>query len=107
LILKGYELDYLRTIVFAMLCIYIIFYLFSCKNLKKNIWNINLFDNKVLICGWLFGLIALLGAIYLKPLNILLKTTPLSLDSWLIIICFGVLNLFLIEITKYIIFKVK
>jgi Ca2+-transporting ATPase len=107
LILKGYELDYLRTMVFAMLCIDIIFYLFSCKNLKKNIWNINLFDNKVLICGWLFGLIALLGAIYLKPLNILLKTTPLSLDSWLIIICFGVLNLFLIEITKYIIFKVK
>ncbi|MGC8981704.1 MAG: cation-translocating P-type ATPase [Minisyncoccia bacterium] len=101
LIFKEYELDYLRTIIFAMLVIDMIFYIFSCKNLNKNIWHINIFDNKFLILGWIFSILTLLAGIYLKPLNFLLKTVPLNFNSWIIIISFGILNLFLIEITKY------
>ena len=43
----------------------------------------------------------LMGAVYLPPLQSLLKTLPLSLTDWLIIGGLGVLNLVLIEATKW------
>ena len=52
--------------------------------------------------AWLFGVLALIAAIYFPPLNMLLKTTPLYLDSWKIIIGMGVINIALIEFVKWI-----
>jgi len=102
LLRQNYELDYLRTMIFAMLAIDSISYVFYCKSLRKNIWQINLFNNKFLLGAWLFGVLALIAAIYFPPLNMLLKTTPLYLDSWKIIIGMGVINIALIEFVKWI-----
>ena len=102
LLRQNYELDYLRTMIFAMLAIDSISYVFCCKSLRKNIWQINLFNNKFLLGAWLFGILALIAAIYFPPLNMLLKTTPLYLDSWNIIIGMGLINIVLIEFVKWI-----
>lgn len=102
LLRQNYELDYLRTMIFAMLAIDSISYVFCCKSLRKNIWQINLFNNKFLLGAWLFGVLALIAAIYFPPLNILLETTPLYLDSWKIIIGMGLINIVLIEFVKWI-----
>lgn len=99
---QNYDLDYLRTMIFAILAIDSISYVFCCKSLRKNIWQINLFNNKFLLGAWLFGVLALMAAIYFPPLNMLLKTTPLYLDSWKIIIGMGLINIVLIEFVKWI-----
>ena len=98
---SGYELVHIRSVVFAALTIDSLFYVFSCKSLKRNIWHINLLSNKYLVGAWLFGVVMLLTAIYLAPLQTLLKTVPLNLFDWSLVLGLGVLNILLIEITKY------
>ncbi|MDI6602530.1 MAG: HAD-IC family P-type ATPase [Patescibacteria group bacterium] len=98
---QNYPIEYLRTMIFVMLGIDSIAYVFCCKSLRKNLWQINIFSNRLLIIGWVVGIIALLAAVYLRPLNILLKTVPLRLSSWGIILGLGIINVILIEATKW------
>ncbi|GAH91948.1 unnamed protein product, partial [marine sediment metagenome] len=98
---SGYEVPHIQSIIFAGLTIDSIFYIFSCKSLRKNLWRINLFSNKFLIAAWIFGAVMLLGALYLPPLQILLKTVPLNLFDWQLILGLGLINIALIEATKY------
>ncbi|MBN2197894.1 HAD-IC family P-type ATPase [Candidatus Wolfebacteria bacterium] len=102
---ENNSLEHLRTMVFALLGIDSLFYVFSCKNLKKNIWQINLFDNKFLLIAWFVGFLALILGIYLPILNILLGTAPLLFFDWGIIISLGIINLFLIEASKWVLIK--
>ncbi len=101
LIRQDYEIAYLRTIIFAMLGADSISYAFCCKSLRRNLWQINIFDNRVLIFAWGFGLTVLLAAIYLPVLNQLLGTVPLSFSAWLIIIGLGIIEIILIEAAKW------
>ena len=98
---SNYEIAHIRSIIFTALTIDSLFYVFSCKSLRKNIWQINLFSNKILIITWLFGVTMLLGALYLGPLQTLLKTVPLNLFDWGLVLGLGILNIILIEATKY------
>jgi len=101
-LLKGdNNLQHIRTIIFTALGINSLFYVFSCKSLRKNIWQINPFSNLFLVLAWLLGCLALVGAIYLPLLQKLLKTVPLSGQDWLIIIALGLVNLIMIEGAKY------
>lgn len=97
----SYQIAHIQTIIFSALAIDSLFYIFSCKNLKKNIWNINLFSNKFLLMGWLFSAIMLLITIYFKPLQRLFGTVSLNLFDWEIILSVGLLKITLIEITKW------
>jgi len=97
---SGYEISHIRTIISVGLAIDSLFYVFSCKSLRKNLWQINPFSNKFLVVAWIFGILMLVLAIYLPALQILLKTTPLYFNDWLMILGLGFLNLILIEATK-------
>ena len=105
---SGYGITHIQSMIFVGLTIGSLFYVFSCKSLRKNIWSINLFSNKFLILGWAFGMIALLGALYLKPLQKLLGTEPLlNPFDWALLLSLGLLNLILIEVAKYYFIKRK
>jgi len=97
----NYDIWHIRTIMFVGLAIDSIFFIFSCKSLLKNIWQIDLFSNKFLIVSWFFSLLMLLGSVYFSPFQTLLKTKNLNLFDWGILISFGFLSLILIEITKW------
>lgn len=98
---SGYGISHIRSIIFAGLAIDSLFYVFSCKSLRKNLWQINLFSNKFLLFACILGVIALLAALYLPILQTLLKTEPLSLFDWELILGLGFINLILIEATKW------
>jgi len=97
---KELDLAEIRTIVFAALAIDTIFYVFSCKNLRKNVWEINIFSNWFLILSWIFAVVMLIAAVYIPFLQVLLKTVPLNLVDWGFVFAIGIINLALIEITK-------
>jgi Ca2+-transporting ATPase len=99
--IKGSSLDYIRTMIFACLSIQSIFYIFSCRNLKKNLWEINPFSNKYIIGAFIFITVMLFLAIYFPLFQIVLKTVPLTFQDWLILLIFGIISLLLIEITKF------
>jgi len=98
---QGFDIAYIRTMIFACLTIDSIFYVFSCKSLRKNLWHINPFSNKLLLVAAILGVIMLIAAVYLPLLQILLKTVPLSVYDWLIILSFGMIELIAIEAAKH------
>jgi len=98
---SDYTLPHIRSVVFAGLAINSLFYIFSCKSLRRNLWKINPFSNKFLIAACLFGLLMLIAALYLSPLQNLLRTVPLTLFDWQIILGLGLINIALIEGTKW------
>jgi len=96
-----------QTIIFAGLAIDSLFYVFSCKNLKKNIWHFNPFSNLILNLSWIWGVVMILIAIYLPFFQNLLKTVPLGFFDWGLLLALGLLNLILIEATKWYFIKNK
>ncbi|MBU1137076.1 HAD-IC family P-type ATPase, partial [Patescibacteria group bacterium] len=98
---SGYEMAHIRTVIFAGLTIDSLFYIFSCKSLRKSVWQIKLFSNKFLLAFWVLAVGMLLAGIYLPVLQELLKTVPLTLFDWELILGLGIIHIFLIEATKY------
>jgi len=98
---SGYEISHIRSIIFAGLTIDSIFYVFSCKSLRRNLWHINPFSNKFLLKAWLFGIIMLFAALYVPGLQTLLKTVPLTFFDWTLLLGIGILNIILIEAAKW------
>ena len=94
------DIQLVRTIVFVGFAIDALFYIFSIRSLRHMLWKINPFDNGYLIGAVCLGWVMLLSAIYFPPLQILLKTVPLSAYHWGVMITFGLFNLCLIEIIK-------
>jgi len=98
---QNHDIAYVRTMIFACLTIDSLFYVFSCKSLRRNLWHINPFSNKILVAAVLIGVLMLVLAIYLPALQTLLKTIPLGFNDWLIILGLGMIEIILIEATKW------
>ena len=98
---QNYDITYIRTMIFSCLTIDSLFYIFSCKSLKKNLWNTNPFSNRFLTFSWLLGIVSLLAALYLPVFQSLLKTVPLGLSDWSILIGLGLIEITLIEVAKH------
>ncbi len=96
------DLQYIRTVVFAALAINSLFYSFSMKSLRNPIWKIKFWNNRYLLGSFVLGFVLLLGAIYLPPLQLLLRTVSLGILEWIILIGFGILNITAIEVGKWI-----
>lgn len=100
----GYPIEKLRTIMFAAISIGSIFFAFSLKNLKKPIWEINIFSNLYLVFALVISFILLLLALFVPILQKLLSIIPLSSIELLVIFGVGVFNLLIIETAKYLLF---
>ncbi|MDD5590297.1 MAG: HAD-IC family P-type ATPase, partial [Candidatus Portnoybacteria bacterium] len=98
---KDYDISYVRTMIFAGLAINSLFYVFSCKSLRNNIWHINPFSNKFLVGAVFIGFAMLVLGIYVPLLQTLLKTVSLSFADWIIIFSLGLANIILIEAAKW------
>jgi Ca2+-transporting ATPase len=98
----AFPLSFIRTIIFAALAIDSLFYVFSCRSLRKTIFQRNPLGNKVLNISVLLGLLFLLAAIYLPFLQVFLKTHALGFKEWFLIFTLGVFEILAIEITKWI-----
>jgi len=103
----NYDIEHIRTMIFAGLTIDSLFYIFACKSLRRNIWQINIFSNKFLVVATLMGAVMIVLAVYAPVFQTLLKTVPLGVMDWSIILGLGILQLVLIEITKFYFIKKK
>lgn len=95
------RLSEIRTIIFAALAVDTFFYAFSCRNLRKNLWQYNPLSNLYLTGFIIFSFIMLLLAVYFAPLQEILQTNPLTFFHWFLILVLGTINLVLIEGMKY------
>ena len=91
-----------RTVTFTALGLNTLFYVFSIKNLEKNILIARPFRNKYLNGAVLIGIIVQVLAIYLPILNKFLHTVPLGIKEWQLVLAAVVGVVVLIEIVKII-----
>jgi Ca2+-transporting ATPase len=98
----GLSLEYTRTIVFGTISIDTAFIVFSYKNLRKNIWQINPFSNKILNLSSLLVFVLFGAVIYVPFLRNLLHTVILGWQDWLLICGASILSMILVEGTKWI-----
>ena len=97
----DYDIAHIRSVIFAALAVNSLFYAFSCRSLRRNIWKINPFSNKFLIFAWIFGIAMLLIALYVPLFQTLLKTVPLTIFDWQLVVGLGIVGLVLVEATKF------
>ena len=108
LLQTSYTLQHVQTVVFVGLGIGSLFYVFSIRSLRRNIWQYNPFSNLWVVGAVLLGFLLLLAAVYLPLFQFFLGTVALTLFDWSLLISLGLLNVLLIEIVKwYYIKKVK
>jgi Ca2+-transporting ATPase len=101
LLRHSFDINYIRTVIFAAVGVDSLIYIFSLRSFKRPVWRINPFSNLYLIMAVLFSLFLLLAAIYWPPLQLILSTTSLGLNSWLLVISTGFLTIGVIEIVKH------
>ena len=79
----------------------VIFYIWSCKTLKTNIWDEHLLSNKFLVFSVLLGFIMLLVGIYMPFFNIILKTEALHPGALFLVILIGLIDVLGVESVKW------
>ena len=98
----NYPVHHIQTIIFVGLGINSLLYVFSCKSLRRNLWEYNPFSNWWLVASVLVSFLLLVAVIYIPLLQRLFETEPLNLFDWSLLGAFSVLNLALIEFGKWI-----
>lgn len=99
------DLEKTRSIVFALMCLDSLIFAFSVRSFKYSIFRKDIFSNKLLVGAVFAGLLFLLGAIYLPPLQHILSTQPLAIADWLMIIAISIIEIIIIEWFKIKSFK--
>ncbi len=102
---KGFDLDYIRTMVFGSLVMDTGFVIYSFKNLHKNIWEYNIFNNRHLLASSLLVFTAFAIALYVPFISNLLGTVPLSAKDWGIQVLISLGAVILTEVGKYVFIK--
>lgn len=94
------DINLIRTIIFVELGIDSLAYIFSCKSLEKNIWQTAVFNNRWLNLSVVLGLVLLLGAVYVPFLQLFLKTVPVPLWAFALLILLAMVKISIIELMK-------
>lgn len=98
---SSYSLDHIRTVVFVGLALNSLLYIFSCKSMRKNLWQYNPFTNHYLTGSVVLGMFLLALVVYIPFLQDIFHTTVLAGVDWVILLVLGIINVVLIEITKW------
>jgi len=102
LLKKGFNPQTVRTFIFGAFGTYTLILALSVRSLEKSIFSIPLFSNKYLISSIALGLILMAIAIYVPIFQKLFDTVALSLNWVLGILLIGAINIFFIEIAKWV-----
>ena len=102
----NYEIEYLRTLVFAIIGTDSLFNIFALKSHRTSVFKSAPFNNMFLNVSVAFGFAMMISAVYLPQLNSFLGTIPLQFKHTLLVLALGILELILVELVKWL-FRVK
>ncbi|MFH0818880.1 MAG: HAD-IC family P-type ATPase [Patescibacteria group bacterium] len=96
-----------RTVVFAAGATDSLLYIFSVRTMRRSIFKYNLFINKYLVGAVFVSFLFLLAAIYIPFLQEIVKTKPLEIFDWIVVLMLSFFVVFFIELIKYLFLKKK
>lgn len=101
LLKTGHDEGVVRSFIFAAFGIYTLFLAWPLRSLKKSIFQFNPFSNRWILIGIGIGLVLMAFAIYLPFLQNILNTQSLSLPWIGFLGIWLVVNIALVELTKW------
>lgn len=107
LIKLGYDIDMVQTFIFAVFGTYTLFVALSVRSLEQSIFKYSLLSNPQMLYGVGIGFVLMAISIYYPALQSILGTVALS-PVWLIGVIFvGLINILLVELSKWLYRKLK
>ncbi len=91
------DLEKSRTLTFALVAFDSLFFAFLVRYFRRSVFNRQIFSNKILNGAVLISFLILLAGIYLPFFQKLLKTVPLSMADWGVIIAISTIELLILE----------
>ncbi|MBL4608633.1 MAG: cation-transporting P-type ATPase [Pseudomonadales bacterium] len=105
---SGMSIEHARTVAVNTLVVFEIFYLFSSRYITASVFNwAGLTGNPYVLFATGMLVIFQLGFTYLAPMQSLFGTTAIGFDIWLRIFLVSSSVLFLVELEKYFVRRIK
>jgi Ca2+-transporting ATPase len=98
---NGSTLAEARTAAVNVFVMIELFYLFNCRSLEKNIFQLGFFSNPLVFGGAVAMLFLQIAYTHLPLMNRLFQSAPIDLTSWGQTVAAGVIVFFIIEIEKW------
>jgi Ca2+-transporting ATPase len=96
-----------QTVAFAAWLLGHVLLAFNMRSARQPLYQVGFFSNRLMIAWGMAATIFILLAVYLKPLQTVLKTTALSSSQWIMILCAIAVGTFCLEIYKVLSFNRK
>lgn len=100
--LKNYSYEHALSVTLTALAVFQWFKAWNCRSERKSVFQQNPFSNKLLILATAIVIVLQLGALNIPILQNILKTTPLSLTEWVLVIAVSLSTVFVDELRKLI-----
>jgi len=94
----------IQTLMFIGISISTMFTAFSLKSFGTPIWQIDFFSNKFLMVSVACSAFLLWAALYVDPVQAIVKTVSPSPEQLFFFVCVGLVNLATVEFAKWVIF---
>lgn len=94
----------IQTMMFIGISISTMFTAFSLKSFGTPIWKIDFFSNKFLMVSVAGSIILLWAALYVPPVQAIVKTVTPTAGQVFFFVCVGLVNLATVEVAKWFIF---
>lgn len=105
---QGFSIEHARTVAVNTLVMFEIFYLFNSRYITAPIFNWpGLTGNRYVLIAIGILFIFQLGFTYLESMQSLFKTTAIDIDIWIHILLVSSSVLFLVELEKFIVRRLK
>ncbi|MGQ9681141.1 MAG: cation-translocating P-type ATPase [Anaerolineae bacterium] len=96
----GPDLSYARSAAMTTMVLFQNFYILSCRSFRQSAFRMNPLGNRFLLFAVISALVLQVLALYWGPLRFVLRTEPLTLANWLLILPVAALVLLAVEIDK-------
>ncbi|MHB1382317.1 MAG: HAD-IC family P-type ATPase, partial [Thermoleophilia bacterium] len=98
---RGVTVEQARTVAVNVFVVMELFYLFNCRSLTKNVFQLGFFSNM-----WVFGGVAVMLLVqtiytYMPFMNSLFQSAPIGIGSWTRIVAAGLLVAIIVEVEKW------
>lgn len=102
LVNSGFDAKLVHTFLFMCFGTYTLFLALPLRNLERGIWTYSIFSNRYMIGAIGAGIVLMLIAVYLPPMQYLFDTVALP-PLWLAgAFLFGLINIAVAELGKWI-----
>lgn len=97
---SGASKEVARTIALNVFVMVSTLYLFNCRSMKKTVFSIGFFSNKIALLGAALMILMQIAVTYVPFMNPLLHTKPISLLDWCRVFSVAIFSWIVVELHK-------